>query len=369
MRGRAERIVSRPRPKAVSRYNGPVFRVHTTIGASRVRVASTLLVASIASVALVGGQEPSRPAFDAWLDGVRQEALDRGIRPDTVTRAFDGLTPLEVVVERDRTQAETVLTVDEYVRRRLTTRFVRTANEKAKTERRTLGRVGSHYGVQPRFLVAIWGLESNFGRFSGVRPVVQALATLAWDGRRGTLFRSELMHALEIVDRGDIELEVMKGSWAGAMGQTQFMPSSYLKHAEDFDGDGHRDIWGSTPDVLTSIANYLRNHGWRADETWGREVRLPRGREDEVVAEVGLRAAGCRAVREMTEPRKLAAWQKMGVRTVSGGALPRVDRDASLFRSGSRAWLVYANYEALLGYNCAHAYALAVGQLADRIRR
>lgn len=314
-------------------------------------------------------QEPERPSFDSWLDGVRQEALDRGIKPDTVAQAFDGLTPLDVVVERDRSQAETVLTVDEYVRRRLTKRFVRTANEKAAAERRTLARVGARYGVQPRVLVAVWGLESNFGRFSGVRPVVQALATLAWDGRRGTFFKGELMQALEIVDRGHIELAVMKGSWAGAMGQTQFMPSSYLKHAEDFDGDGHRDIWGSTPDVLASIANYLKNHGWKSDETWGREVKLPSGREDALVAQVGLRATGCRAEREMTEPRKLAAWQKLGVRTASGGSLPKVDREASLLRAGTRAWLVYGNYEALLGYNCAHAYALAVGQLADRIRR
>jgi membrane-bound lytic murein transglycosylase B len=327
-----------------------------------------LMVVAVSAMWL-SAQEPERPSFETWLGGVRQEALERGIKPDTVAQAFDGLTPLEVVVERDRTQAETVLTVDEYVRRRLTTRFVRTANEKAVAERRTLARVGARYDVQPRFLVAVWGLESNFGRFSGVRPVVQALATLAWEGRRGTFFKGELMQALEIVDRGHIELGVMTGSWAGAMGQTQFMPSSYLKHAEDFDGDGHRDIWRSTPDVLASIANYLKNYGWQAEETWGREVKLPRGREDELMSQVGLRVTGCRAEREMTEPRQLAAWQKLGVRTVSGGALPKVDRDASLFRAGARAWLVYANYEALLGYNCAHAYALAVGQLADRIRR
>jgi len=344
-------------------YNGAV------IFARRLDVLPLLACAILAWPSAPAAQEPERPSFEAWLTGVRQEALERGIKPEIVTRALDGLTPLEVVVERDRTQAETVLTVDEYVRRRLTTRFVRTANEKARAERRTLARVGTHYGVQARFLVAIWGLESNFGRFSGVRPVVQALATLAWDGRRGALFRSELMDALEIVDRGHIEIGVMKGSWAGAMGQTQFMPSSYLKHAEDFDGDGRRDIWGSTPDVLASIANYLKSHGWQADQTWGREVKLPRGREDALVAQVGLRGAGCRALRELTEPRVLADWQALGVRTVSGGALPRVDREASLFRAGTRAWLVYSNYEALLAYNCAHAYALAVGQLADRIRR
>ena len=315
-------------------------------------------------------QEPEpKPSFDTWLAGARTEALARGISEATVAKALDGLEPLPVVVERDRTQAETVLAVDEYLRRRLTPRFVRTANERAAAERTTLKKVGDSYGVQPRFLVAVWGLESNFGRFSGVRPVVQALATLAWEGRRGAFFTDELMDALRIVDRGDIELPVMKGSWAGAMGQTQFMPSSYLKHAQDFDADGDRDIWGSTPDVLASIAAYLKAHGWKAGETWGREVRLPAGKAGAIVEQVGLRANGCRAEREMTKSQPLKAWQAAGVRTTAGTALPRADRDASLLRAGKKAYLVYGNYEALLGYNCAHAYALAVSQLADRIRR
>lgn len=348
-----------------SRYNGfvPSLR-QETIG---VRAGAVALLV-LACAGLTTGQESERQAFGDWLQSVRQEALDRGIRPAIVAQAFDGLTPLEVVVERDRNQTETVLTVEQYVRRRLTPALVRAANARAAAERRTLARVGQRYGVQPRFLVAVWGLESNFGRFSGTRPVVQALATLAWDGRRGEFFKEELMQALAIVDRGDIELQVMKGSWAGAMGQTQFMPSSYLRHAEDFDGDGHRDIWRSTPDVLASIANYLKAHGWRDGETWGREVKVPRGGAEALARTVGLREGGCRAVREMTVPRRLAEWQAMGVRMADGRALPKVDRDASLVRGGSTAYLVYGNYEALLGYNCAHAYALAVGQLADRIR-
>lgn len=314
-------------------------------------------------------QEPDpKPGFDAWLARTRADALARGISEATVAKALDGLEPLPIVVERDRTQAETVLSVDEYIRRRLTPRFVRTANERAAAERVTLRKVADRYGVQPRFLVAIWGLESNFGRFSGVRPVIQALATLAWEGRRGAFFTEELMNALRILDRGDIALDVMKGSWAGAMGQTQFMPSSYLAHAEDFDGDGDRDIWRSTPDVLASIANYLKAYGWKGDETWGREVRLPSGKADAIVRQVGLRTSGCRAVRELTVPQPLASWQAAGVRAADGGDLPRVDRDASLLRVGTKAYLVYANYEALLAYNCAHAYALAVSQLADRIR-
>lgn len=326
---------------------------------------SALLV--VLAIAGVSAQETERPAFSVWLEGVRADAIARGIKPDTVAQAFEGLEPLEVVVERDRTQAETVLTVEQYVQRRLTPRFVRTARERARAERQLLGKVSDRYGVQPRFLVAIWGLESNFGRFSGVRPVVQALATLAWEGRRGPFFTGELMNALEIVDRGHIDLAAMKGSWAGAMGQTQFMPSSYLKHAEDFDGDGHRDIWSSTPDVLASIANYLKAYGWKGDETWGRAVRVPAGKLDELVASVGLRESGCRAEREMTVAVPLSRWQALGVRNTNGSALPDVDRSASLVRAGATNYLVYGNYEALLGYNCAHAYALAVSQLADRL--
>jgi membrane-bound lytic murein transglycosylase B len=333
------------------------------------RLRSAVALAGFITLNVYAQEPEAKPSFDTWLAGARTEALARGISEATVAKALDGLEPLPVVVERDRTQAETVLAVDEYLRRRLTPRFVRTANERAAAERTTLKKVGDSYGVQPRFLVAVWGLESNFGRFSGVRPVVQALATLAWEGRRGAFFTDELMDALRIVDRGDIELPVMKGSWAGAMGQTQFMPSSYLKHAQDFDADGDRDIWGSTPDVLASIADYLKAHGWKAGETWGREVRLPAGKADAIVAQVGLRANGCRAEREMTKSQPLKAWQAAGVRTTAGTALPRADRDASLLRAGKKAYLVYGNYEALLGYNCAHAYALAVSQLADRIRR
>jgi membrane-bound lytic murein transglycosylase B len=216
-------------------------------------------------------------------------------------------------------------------------------------------------------LVAVWGLESNFGRFSGVRPTIQALATLAWEGRRGDFFRAELMNALEILDRGYIGLDQLKGSWAGAMGQPQFMPSSYLKWAQDFDQDGDRDIWRSEPDVFASIANYLKEHGWSAERTWGREVRLPDGGMDSMRDTVGLRAEGCRAEREMTNRLPLAKWHDLGVRTAAGGALPKVEVEASLLHSGKRAYLLYRNYEALLEYNCAHSYALAVALLADQI--
>jgi membrane-bound lytic murein transglycosylase B len=313
--------------------------------------------------------QEARPEFAVWLETIRAEALAAGFRAETVARAFDGLTPLDVVVERDRSQAEVVLPIETYVKRRLTPAFVRTARARANEHRTLLAKVGKRYSLQPRFLVAVWGIESNFGRFTGVRPTVQALATLAWDGRRGAFFKGELFNALQMVERGHIELEAMKGSWAGAMGQTQFMPSSYLAHAQDFDGDGRRDIWSSLPDIFASIAHYLQERRWSPDATWGREVRPPKGGAAALMESVGLRDRGCRAEREMTSPQPLARWQALGVRTVSGSALPKADVQASLVSAGRQTFLVYSNYEALLGYNCAHAYALTVGLLADRLAR
>jgi membrane-bound lytic murein transglycosylase B len=308
-----------------------------------------------------------RPDFPTFVEGLRTDALARGISAATVDRALTGLEPSPTVIERDQTQAEVVLTVDQYVARRLTRSFVRTARQMATKHDALLRRVSTQYGVPARVVVAIWGLESNFGRFSGVRPTIQALATLAWEGRRGAFFRGELMDALEIVDRGYIGLDELRGSWAGAMGQTQFMPSSYLKWAQDFDGDGDRDIWRSPHDIFASIANYLKEHGWSPEVTWGREVRLETGERDALREQAGMRTEGCRAEREMTNRLPLARWQALGVRTLAGGALPRVDIEASLIHTGQRAFLVYGNYEALLEYNCAHSYALAVALLADRL--
>ncbi|HYU81056.1 MAG TPA: lytic murein transglycosylase [Vicinamibacterales bacterium] len=305
--------------------------------------------------------------FDTWAQGVRAQALQRGISEPTVTAAFANLQPLPVVVERDRSQAELVLSLDEYLQRRLTRKFIRAGREMAAKHRSLLQRVASDYDVQSKYLVAIWGVESNYGRFQGVRPTIQALATLAWEGRRGPFFLGELFNALEIVDRGYIALPQLQGSWAGAMGQTQFMPSSYLKYAQDYDRDGNRDIWHSEGDIFASVANYLKSYGWVGGETWGREVRLPKGGALSVIDKVGLRTSGCRAEREMTARAPLSRWKAVGVRALDGGPLPAVERNASLVHNGNRTFLVYGNYEALLGYNCAHTYALSVALLADRI--
>jgi membrane-bound lytic murein transglycosylase B len=312
--------------------------------------------------------EVTRPSFSEWLKELRAEALARGLREEIVDKALAGVEePLPVVLERDRTQAETVLPLETYIARQTRASVVRNARQMTSRHAELLRRVDEKYGVPPRIVIAIWGIESNFGRFLGVRPTVAALATLAWDPRRSTLFRNELLSALEILDRGYIGLGDMRGSWAGAMGQPQFMPSSYLKYAEDFDGDSRRDIWKSSPDIFASIANYLKGYGWAEGERWGREVKLSAEAARAVAADVARRAGGCRARREMTVALPLAEWQRMGVRQADGTDLPKADVEASLVSGSSRHFLVYRNYDVLLDYNCAHAYALSVGLLSDRV--
>jgi len=310
----------------------------------------------------------SRPSFAEWLDGVRSEALARGYRKELVDEALSGVEePMPVVIERDRTQAESVLSIEAYITRQLTARRVRTGREMLAKHKATLDTVEATYGVPARIIGGIWGMESNFGRFSGVRPTIAALATLAFDPRRSTYFRRELFNALEILNRGDIDLPRLKGSWAGAMGQPQFMPSSYLQYAEDFDGDGRRDIWTTPDDVFASIANYLKGHGWVAGQPWGREVTVSKDVASRIAGAVARRAGTCQATRDMTVQMPLAEWQTLGVRTLMGAALPKADLEAALVSGRTRHFLVYSNYDALLAYNCAHAYALSVAMLGDRL--
>jgi membrane-bound lytic murein transglycosylase B len=307
------------------------------------------------------------PPFESWLAGVRTEALARGIRGEIVESALGDVQPVLQILDRDRSQVEFELDLDAYLRRRLTKPTIKTAKRMYAGHRTLLQKVGRKYEVPEAVLVAIWGLESNFGRFAGVRPTIPTLATLAYDQRRSSLFRNELLHALEILDRGDIGLDGLKGSWAGALGQPQFMPSSYLKYAQDFDGDGRRDIWASEPDVFASIAYFLQQHGWNDDQLWGREVRVPKSARKKVDT-LPRRAEGCRAARMMTEARPLAEWRAAGLTTASGRRLPVAKLDASLVSAGKRDFLVYRNYEVLLEYNCAHSYALSIALLADHLR-
>lgn len=307
-----------------------------------------------------------RPSFDEWLAELRAEAQSRGIRKEVLDTAFAALAPIEQTLKRDRAQAEFTLNVQTYLKQRLTPQTIRTAQQMSERHRDLLARIARDYGVSATIIVAVWGLESNFGRFAGVRPTIPTLATLAYDTRRSAMFRAELLSALEILNAGDIELEKFKGSWAGALGQPQFMPSKYLDFAQDFDGDGRRDIWSSQPDVFASIAYFLQRHGWTTGSTWGSEVKATRAARSTLAA-TPRREQGCRAQRLMTEAQPLDAWRAAGLRTMSGAPLPGGTRTASLVEAGSRMFLVYENYDALLAYNCAHNYALSVGLLSDRI--
>jgi len=332
------------------------------------RAASALLAAAIAVTAQTSTPpEPTRPSFADFIAGVRSEALSRGIRQEILDPALAIDEPLPIVLERDRTQAETVLSLEKYIERRLTVKRIRTGHEMLEHHAELLKKVADRYGVPPNIVVAIWGVESEYGRLSGIRPTIAALATLAWDPRRSTFFRGELFDALEILNRNDIDLEHLKGSWAGAMGQSQFMPSSYLKFAEDFDGDGRKDIWSTPDDVFASIANYLKGHGWIAGETWGREVTAAPDAATRIARDIAHREGSCKAMRDMTVAQPLTEWQKLGVRLRGGKPLPPVDMEASLVSGSTRRFLVYRNYDAILEYNCANAYALGVALLADRI--
>ena len=292
--------------------------------------------------------------FAAWLTEFRQAALSAGISSETLDAVLPGLAFRARVVELDRRQPEGTLTYAEYLSRVLPPARVNRGKRLLRKHRASLTEIGDAYGVQPRFIVALWGIESDFGRVTGGFPVLDSLATLAFDGRRGEFFRGQLIEALRIVDGGHIQPDKMLGSWAGAMGQSQFMPSSFQQFAVDHDGDGRRDIWGTLPDVFASAANYLAEAGWKQDQTWGRQVRLPEGFD--------LDLKGLEVKKSLDE------WQAVGVRRSNGDDLPTRQLTASLILPGGPggpAFLTYPNYRVLLKWNRSHYFATAVGQFAD----
>ncbi len=294
--------------------------------------------------------------FAQWLDGLRREAASSGIRETTLDSALSGIKPIPRVIELDRNQPEFTLTFQQYLNRVVPQARVEKGRAKLKENRALLEKIGRQYNVQPRFIVAFWGIETDFGRITGGFPVIRALTTLAYDGRRSTYFRRELINALKILDGGHIEVSKMVGSWAGAMGQNQFMPSSFLRFAVDHDGDGRKDIWNSKADVFASAANYLAGSGWKGDQTWGRAVRLPEGFDPQLV---GL---------EVRKP--IGDWQRLGVRRANGSDLPKRNLMASVVLTEgpkSPAYLVYNNYRTILKWNRSTFFAVAVGSLADRI--
>jgi len=302
---------------------------------------------------------PTAPTFKAWLEAFRQEALVEGVSEETLNKSLPLIKePIKKVIKFDRNQPEFKLTFDQYLNRVAPKSRIKRGQKLLKKHNKLLTTIEEKYGVQKRFLVAFWGMETDFGRLTGGFNVLNALATLAYDGRRSKFFRKQLMNALVIIDAGHVEPEKMTGSWAGAMGQTQFMPSTFLAYATDFDGDGKINIWKSTADALASGANYLSNVGWNSEQTWGREVTLPKDMDKDLL--------------DLKVKKKIAEWQKLGVRRITGKNLPLVDLDASVVQlddKTGRAYMVYDNYRAIMDWNKSKNFATAIGILSDRIGR
>jgi membrane-bound lytic murein transglycosylase B len=308
-----------------------------------------LLAASIGSVPFA--TMAAEADFAAFVAAVRRDAMAQGIRVGTVDYALAHAEFLPHVIELDRKQPEHTMTLGGFLEKVVTPQ--KTADGRAALSENwpLLQRVYQRYQVQPRFIVALWGVESDFGRVMGNYSVVSALATLAYDGRRASYFRPELIAALRILDQGNIRPDAMLGSWAGAMGQCQFMPSTFLNYAVDFDGDGRRDIWGDRADVLGSIANYISQLGWHGDQSWGRAVSVP--------ANFDARQAG------LDVRRPIAEWYRMGVRAADASPLPGVEASLVIPESSGPALLVYDNFRTIMKWNKSTFFAAAVGMLAD----
>ena len=291
--------------------------------------------------------------FGGFLNGLRAEARRAGIREATLQQAFAGVQPNQRVIELDRRQPEFTLTWPEYRARLLPDSRLQAAQENYARERGLLVQVEQRFGVDPLIIMGIWGIESAFGANKGSYRLIEALSTLAWEGRRAAYFRTELINALRILDQGDVTPARLTGGYAGAMGQPQFMPSSYLRYAVDFDGDGRRDIWDDKADVFGSIANYLAKNGWRRDEPWAQAIRLPTGFD--------TAAAG------RDNRRSLGDWMRAGVRRQDGSGFERPEVLGAVVVPGGAAagegYMTYANFNVIRRYNPSDFYALAVGLL------
>lgn len=334
-------------------------------GVRRNLIRSAGLVLSCAAVGVLIALTADVPQADAneaayrhFVKSFWKTAKARGISREIYDAAFAGLTPDADVVKKNARQPEFVQPASHYVSLAVSDTRIETGKAKLEELKETLDAIERRYGVDRHVLIAIWAMETNFGLFTGGKNVIRSLSTLGYRGRRQRFGRGELIAALKILQRGDITADKMMGSWAGAMGQTQLLPSNYNRYAVDFDGDGRRDIWETVPDALASTANFLRKVGsWRTGQTWGYEVTLGK--------RVGARSAGRRRARTIRQ------WRALGVKRVRGQEFPRPGDRAYLYLpAGTKgpAFLLLANFRSIMRYNAAHKYALSVGHLADRIR-
>lgn len=294
--------------------------------------------------------------FAIWLAALQQDAVENGITPETAHTALSQVMLDDRVVTLDQKQPESTVTFEAYSKRIVSKARVDSGRDFLEKYGRQLNEIGQRYGVQPQVIVALWGMESSFGRNSGDYNIVDSLVTLAYEGRRAEFFRKELFNALRILDQEHIPATSLRGSWAGAMGQCQFMPSTYLRYAVDYNNNGVKNIWTESTDVWASIANYIAAEGWKSDQTWGREVELEK---DIPTSEIGL-----------DHQHSLTEWRQWGVRSLNGSTLPDKPLQASLVQPDGpvgRSFLVYDNFRALMRWNRSTYFATAVGLLADRI--
>ncbi|MGE3939891.1 MAG: lytic transglycosylase domain-containing protein [Nitrospirales bacterium] len=315
-----------------------------------------IVIFSVTMWVLAGASVLADSGFEPWLLELKADARAQGIADALLEQAFQGVEPLPRVLELDRRQPESTMTFVEYQENIVSEDRVRRGRQLLAEHREVLQAVAAKYGVPARYLVALWGIETHYGRLTGSFGVVEALATLAYDGRRSDYFRQELLKALRILKEGHIAFPDMKGSWAGAMGQCQFMPSSFLRFAVDETGDGRKDIWNTQADVFGSSANYLAQSGWRKNERWGRRVLLPTGFDTRQAT--------------LTQTKSLRQWQRLGVRTFDGADLPDSHMQGAIVLPdghGGPAFLVYDNYRVIMKWNRSTYFATSVGLLADAL--
>lgn len=324
----------------------------------RICYVAVLLAITLTTACASIAQEAEEHKFHKWLIGFNVEAEQAGISSKTLYHFMKEVEYVPKAIDLDRKQPSAVKTFGQYQNSVMPASRIKRAREQYAQNRKLLHEIGNKYGVQPRFIVALWGLESDFGRNMGSFSVLNSLATLAFEGRRAEFFTKELINALKIIDQEHIPTSKLKGSWAGAMGQTQFMPSSFLGLAVDYDKDGKKDIWGTKADIFASIANYLSKAGWDSGVTWGREVKLPKGFDNKLLG-------------KDTE-KTLNEWQNLGIKNINGTNLPsKKGLVASIVKvenkDNSRAFLIYQNYKIVLKWNRSLYFATTVGMLADEI--
>ncbi|MEC8207007.1 MAG: lytic murein transglycosylase, partial [Pseudomonadota bacterium] len=292
------------------------------------KLAVILLSASLSTSVLA--EQKTQADFDVYVAALKKEALEKGYDEALVDQALATAKFKKKVISADKNQPEVKETLETYLPKRVPQWKIDRARKLYKENQDVLEKVAKEYGVQARFIVALWGLESNFGKIQGGHSVIASLVTLAFDGRRETMYKNQLWAALDILKEGHITLDKFKGSWAGAMGQTQFMPTSFNAYAVDYNGDGRKDIWTTEEDAFASIANYLKQAGWNDDLTWGRQVKLPEGFDNANILKRGTKTRSQWLEYWKESERSLADWQAIGVRKMDGSDLPNVDVTAAM---------------------------------------